>query len=64
MHSSIIHYFHNASGYFVVDFSFLAMVFLEINVYYSWAGDGSEGGPPLSVSEVGEEKSWQDPSRK
>ena len=30
----------------------------------TWAGDEPGGGPPLSVSEVGEEKARQDPPRK
>ena len=36
---------------------------LRIKDDFSWAGDGPGGGPPLSASEVGEEKVRQDPSR-
>ena len=35
----------------------------EIDERLTWAGDGPGGGPPLSVSEVGEEKVRQDPPR-
>ena len=35
----------------------------EIDEHLTWAGDGPGGGPPLSESEVGEEKVRQDPPR-
>ena len=34
-----------------------------LDTHVTWAGDGPGGGPPLSVSEVGEEKVRQDPPR-